>query len=69
MSLMIHISSQAVCAIDLYSASALDWDTTFYFLLRQVIRFPSIYVQKSDVDFQSPLFPAYPESEYASIFR
>ena len=38
------------------------------FLLRQVTKFPLTYVQNLDVDFLFPLSPAYPESEYASIF-
>ena len=33
---------------------------------RQVTKFPPTYVQNPDIDFLSPLSPAYRESEYAS---
>ena len=48
-----HISSHDVCAMALYSASALELATTIYFLLFQEIRFPPRKMQYLVVDFLS----------------
>ena len=47
---LIQSSSHTPCAIPQYSASALDLDTMFYFLLCQDTRLPPIKVKYPDVD-------------------
>jgi len=57
-----HTISHAVWAIALYSASALERDTSC-FLLLQVTRFPPTKVKYPVIDFLSSRLLAYPESE------
>lgn len=47
---LIHNSSHIPLAIPLYSASTLDLDTTPYFLLHHVTRFPPTNVQYPTVE-------------------
>jgi len=62
-----HTISHVAWAIALYSTSALERDTTSYFLLLQVTRFLSTKVQYPVVDFLFPRSSAYPESEYLDM--
>ena len=64
-----QINSPVTCAIALYSASALDWETTCYFVLFQETKLPLRNMEYPDVDLLSVRHPAQPASENPVVFK
>ncbi|WZZ40605.1 hypothetical protein YC2023_036864 [Brassica napus] len=64
---LIQINSLVSFLIALYSVSALEQDTTFYFLLFHVTKLPPMKVQYPVVDLLSTRSPAQSASQYPTI--
>jgi hypothetical protein len=64
-----HKISQSPCAMALYSASAVDRDTTDCFLLRHDTKFPPTNTQYHDVERLSSRQLAQSVSQYPSTFK